>query len=217
MTLRVCIADDHLIVLNGIRDALLRSGDIEVVGLTHRGDQLVALVEELSPDLVLLDYHMPEVDGLTCLKEIKRRWPSIAVVMLSASEDPKEIEDALAAGAGAYIGKRIDPEDLASVLRQVVAGVVYHRASPRDTPDPGSDGGLTQRERTILEELARGHSTKVISRNLWISEKTVKFHLTNIYRKLDVHNRTGAMRFAFEHDMIQPGPEFPGDLDSLTG
>lgn len=209
MTLRVCIADDHLLMLNGVRDALMKSDDIDVVGLAQRGDEVVALVERQLPDLVLLDHHMPGCTGLTCLQEIKRRWPQIQVVMLSASEDSRQIAEALSAGASAYIGKRINPTDLAAALRQVVAGVVYQRSVDHAEPavPAAPESGLTDREQTILEEMARGHSTKVISRNLWISEKTVKFHLTNIYRKLDVNNRTGAMRYAFEHNLISSAPD----------
>ncbi len=201
--LRVCIADDHMLMLHGVRDALLKAEDIEVVGLAHSGDQVLPLVAEHLPDLVLLDHRMPGVDGVTCLREIKARWPQIQVVMLSASEDPKHIAEALDAGASAYIGKRINPDDLASALRQVVAGVVYQRSADGAPVAPVAPGaGLTSREQAILESMAEGHSTKIISRDLRISDKTVKFHLTNVYRKLGVHNRTGAMRYAYQHGLI---------------
>jgi len=205
--LRVCVADDHLLILHGVRDALLKAGDIDVVGLARSGGEVLPLVESLRPDLVLLDHRMPGVDGVTCLREIRQRWPEIQVVMLSASEDPKQIAEALDAGASAYIGKRINPEDLASALRQVVAGVVYQRSADgaQDaTVAPGA--GLTTREQAILEAMAEGLSTKVISAELLISEKTVKFHLTNVYRKLGVHNRTGAMRYAYQHGLIATAP-----------
>ena len=170
------------------------------------------LVEEQRPDLVLLDHRMPGADGIACLKLIKRRHPKIKVVMLSASEDSAQIAEALAAGASAYIGKRINPDDLASTLRQVVAGVVYQTAPDSDVALEAGDTqpeaadvspcDLTERELTMLDAISRGMSTKMISRELWISEKTVKFHLTNIYRKLGVHNRTGAMRYAYEHGLV---------------
>lgn len=212
--LKVCIADDHVLILNAVRAALTQAGDIEVVGAAHSGRETLALVEQHEPDLVLLDHRMPDVDGLTCLKTIKERWPHVQVVMLSASEDAGQISAALDAGASAYIGKRINPQDLASALRQVAAGVVYQRSADAveetasaGTPDAGDE--LTKRERTLLEAIARGLSTKQISRELWISEKTVKFHLTNIYRKLGVHNRTGAMRYAFDHGLVSSN----SDLD----
>ena len=217
--LKVCIADDHLLILNAVRAALMQAGDIEVVGAAHSGKQLLVLVEQHEPELVLLDHRMPDVDGLTCLKMIKQRWPQIQVVMLSASEDSKQIAEALDAGASAYIGKRINPQDLASALRQVVAGVVYQRSAD-GVEETASNGAaapadeLTKRERTLLEAIARGLSTKQISRELWISEKTVKFHLTNIYRKLGVHNRTGAMRYAFDHGLVSSSPD--DDVDDAA-
>ncbi|MEA2217715.1 MAG: two-component system, NarL family, nitrate/nitrite response regulator NarL [Solirubrobacteraceae bacterium] len=200
-----------MLILGAIRSALQEADDIEVVGVTHSGAEVMGLVERERPDVVLLDNRMPGVDGLTCLKLIKERHPEIKVLMLSASEDPKVISEALAAGASAYIGKRINPQDLASAVRQVVAGVVYYQSAvPTDLEQPakahnGAAEALTSRERTMLEAISRGMSTKAISNDLWISEKTVKFHLTNIYRKLGVHNRTGAMRYAYEHDLI-PSP-----------
>jgi DNA-binding NarL/FixJ family response regulator len=216
--LKVCIADDHLLILNAVRAALTKAGDIEVVGAAHSGREVLSLIEQHVPDLVLLDHRMPDVDGMSCLRTIKERWPQVQVVMLSASEDPKQIAEALDAGASAYIGKRINPEDLASALRQVVAGVVYQRSADAaeevasaDAPSPGDE--LTKSERTMLDAVARGLSTKAISRELWISEKTVKFHLTNIYRKLGVHNRTGAMRYAFEHGLVSAPSSIDDDAD----
>ena len=179
------------------------AAEIEIVGATHRGDEVVALVEALRPDVVLLDHEMPGIDGAACLTLMKQRQPGIKVVILSASERPAQISAVLAAGADAYIGKRIDPADLASALRQLVAGVVHLAGPSVVEPDAPADMGLTPRELTMLDAISRGLSTKAISRELWVSEKTVKFHLTNIYRKLGVHNRTGAMRYAFERNLHQ--------------
>ena len=207
--LRVCIADDHRLMLDGVSEALGDVDDIEVVGMTERGAEVIALVDAMTPDIVLLDLHMPDVDGLTCLRSIRKRHPEIKVVMLSGSEEPAEIAEALRDGASAYIGKRINGRDLASALRQVAEGTVFHRAG--ETEDAGAaakregaGAGLTARESAILAAVTRGLGTKAISRELWISEKTVKFHLTNIYRKLGVHNRTAAIRYAYEHKLIDP-------------
>ncbi len=202
MSIRVCIADDHQLLLTGVRRALENAADIEIVGATHRGDEVVGLVEQQRPDVVLLDHEMPGIDAPACLTLMKQRHPGIKVVILSASERPAQIAEVLAAGADAYIGKRIDPADLASALRQLVAGVVY-LAGPNvpSEQEAAVETDLTPRELTMLDAISRGLSTKAISRELWVSEKTVKFHLTNIYRKLGVHNRTGAMRYAFEHNL----------------
>lgn len=200
MALRICLADDHLLFLAGIRQALENAPGIDVTGLTSRGDEVMALVDEHRPDLLLLDHRMAGA-GIACLRLIKHRHPQIKVVMLSTSEDAAEIAEALGAGASAYIAKRIHPDDLASALSQVVSGVVY-RSGPAAVPAAAPQTDLTPRELTMLDTISRGLSTKMISHELWITDKTVKFHLTNIYRKLGVHNRAGAMRYAFDHDLI---------------
>lgn len=205
--IRVCIADDHRLIRSGVRAALEAAG-FEVAGEASSGDQVVAMVDEHEPDLVLLDLRMPGADGLSCVAQIKARHPHIRVIMLSASEDPDDIAAALAAGASAYVGKRIAPADLGSAVRQVVEGTVPHRAPAAEALGAGAIA-LTERERTILEALARGLSTKAISRELWISETTVKFHLTNVYRKLGVHNRASAMRYAYEHGLVAARPDAP--------
>lgn len=226
MSIRVCIADDHLLILSAVRRALEAADGIEVVGSTQRGDEVAELVEQQRPDLVLLDHRMPGADGIECLKLIRQRHPEIKVVMLSASEDAAQISEALSAGASAYIGKRINPDDLASTLRQVVAGVVYQSPAPdieveqafeRPAPAAPPSCDLTERELTMLDAISRGLSTKMISRELWISEKTVKFHLTNIYRKLGVHNRTGAMRYAYEHGLVAAAAPARAELVAVAG
>lgn len=206
LTIRVCIAEDHGLMLSAIIRALEQADDIDVVGSTQRGDEVMALVDEHAPDLVLLDNRMPGLDGVACVRLVKESHPDIKVVMLSASEDAGRISEALAAGAIAYIGKRINPDDLPSALRQLFEGVV-HQAAPAAPAGMAAGTELTERELTMLRAVSRGLSTKMISRELWVSEKTVKFHLTNVYRKLGVHNRTGAMRYAIEHGLLTAAPQ----------
>jgi DNA-binding NarL/FixJ family response regulator len=162
-------------------------------------------VDEHVPDVVLVDIRMPGLDGLTCLRLIRDRHPEVRVVMLSASEHPGDISAALNGGASAYLSKRVQPKDLAAALRQVVGDAASSPApvATAQVRDPEAVS-LTVRESTLLDAVSRGLSTKAISSELWISEKTVKFHLTNIYRKLGVHNRTSAMRYAFEHSLVSP-------------
>ena len=207
VSIRVCLADDHLLVLSGIKSTLAESEDIDVVGATQRGDELLKLVDQHRPDLVLLDMKISGMDGIECVRRIKADHPATKVVVLSASEDVAHISEALHAGASAYIGKRINPRDLPSALLQIVDQVVYQTcpALMPAAPEPEARAcDLTERELTMLEAISRGLSTKAISRELWIAEKTVKFHLTNIYRKLGVSNRTSAMRYAIDHELIRP-------------
>lgn len=207
--LKVLIADDHPLMLQGIRRALEASEGIEVVGEARCGEEVLALVERRKPDLVLLDLHMPGLDGLHCVAEIKRAWPEIKTVVISASDDRASIDSSLLAGASAYILKSVSPMDIPSVLRQASMGAVYHvpRAAPPRTGEQPTIGGpdLTPRETMILIAVADGLTTKAISKDLWLSEHTVKFHLTNIYRKLGVSNRSAAVRYAFENDLTSSG------------
>jgi DNA-binding NarL/FixJ family response regulator len=208
-SLKVLIADDHPLVLQGIRRTLEESDGIEVVGEARSGDELLALVARRSPDLVVLDLRMPGRDGLECIAEIKRSWPDIKTVAISACEDRASIDAALLAGASAYMVKTVSPMDIPSVVRQASAGAVYHTpsAAPARATGPLPSGPcLTPRETAILLAIADGLTTKAISQNLWLSEHTVKFHLTNIYRKLGVSNRSGAVRYAFENDLAASQP-----------
>ncbi|HWD65162.1 MAG TPA: response regulator transcription factor [Solirubrobacteraceae bacterium] len=202
---RVLIADDHPLILAGIRRALDRSDGVEVVGEASSGPQVVAMVERRRPEVVLLDLYMPGVKGAELIAQIRSQWPEVKTVVLSANEDRASIDSALNAGASAYIVKSVNPSDLSSVIRQVAGGAIFH-APPRpnttaavDEEPAGPD--LTERERTILSAIASGQTTAAISRELWVSEHTIKFHLTNIYRKLGVSNRAGAVRFAIEHGL----------------
>jgi DNA-binding NarL/FixJ family response regulator len=208
-SLKVLIADDHPLVLQGIRRALEASEDIDVVGEARSGDEVLALVERRNPDLVLLDLHMPGLSGLDCIAELKRCSPDVKTVVISASDDRASIDSVLLAGASAYILKSVSPVDIPTLLRQAATGAVYHAPSAA----PARNGGqttpagpdLTPRETTILMAVAGGLTTKAISQDLWLSEHTVKFHLTNIYRKLGVSNRSAAVRYAFENDLAGSG------------
>ena len=202
--MRVVIADDHRLVLDGIRRALEDDGGYEIVGETQNGTQVLPLVSREKPDLVLLDVRMPHMDGLACLDEIKRRHPEIRVVMLSASTSGDLIEAALRRGASAYVVKSVDPDDLPATLRQALEGNVHTAVGLEDSERSGAKAlGLTQREVTILGALARGLSNDEIAKEFWVAPQTVKFHLTNIYRKLGVKNRTEATRLAYQHGLVE--------------
>jgi DNA-binding NarL/FixJ family response regulator len=209
-SLKVLIADDHPLMLQGIRRALEAAEGMEVVGEAKSGQEVLALVERRKPHLVLLDLRMPGMDGLECIAAIKKKWPEIKTVALSACEDRASIDAALLAGASAYVVKSVNALDVPAVLRQASAGEVYHVPSfptPRAQEDAAPSGpGLTSRETAVLQGIAGGLTTKAISQDLWLSEHTVKFHLTNIYRKLGVSNRSAAVRYAFENDLAPTTP-----------
>lgn len=203
--MRVVIADDHRLMLDGIRRALEADGGFEIVGETQNGAQVLPIVSRTKPDLVLLDVRMPQMDGLTCLDEIRRRHPATKVVMLSASTSQDLIETALRRGASAYVIKSVDPTDLPSTLRQAVEGNVFSTVGLSDGKESSGAkaAGLTDREIAILKSLAKGSSNDDIAKELWVTQQTVKFHLTNIYRKLNVKNRTEATRYAYQLGLVE--------------
>jgi DNA-binding NarL/FixJ family response regulator len=202
--LRVVIADDHRLMVEGTKQALEKAGGFEVVGEATNGAQVLPLVRRLLPDLVLLDLRMPQMDGLTCLGKIRKEFPVMKVAILSVSQDPEIIQTVLKRGANAYIVKSVDPGDLPAALRQAVDGTVFTTIGISE--DPGEraakEAGLTERELVIVRAVARGLSNEAIAKELWVAEQTVKFHLTNVYRKLGVSNRTEAARYAFEQGLI---------------
>jgi NarL family two-component system response regulator LiaR len=203
MQVKLLIADDHRLMLEGIRLALADAPDMEIVAETSSGSQVVPLVRQTSADVVLLDLRMPGMDGLRCLESLRQRHPEVKTIVLSGNDDPDVIEAAFQRGAAAFILKRIDPADLAPVIRQAIDGNVFYRVESRPAAPDTAASGLTSREADILKALAEGLSNKQIARQFWLSEQTIKFHLTNIYRKLDVGSRTEAVRHAYEHGMIE--------------
>ena len=200
MPIRVLLADDHRLILDALREAFSGVEGIEIVGTASDGRQVVPLITRTNPDIVLLDMRMPEMDGLTCLDRIRKHNPSVKVVMLSAFDDPTRIRAALKRGASAYIVKTVNPVDLPAAIRQVVQPTIYF-AAPSSDDDEAAAAGLTERETAMLRALARGLSNAAISKEFWVTEQTVKFHLTNIYRKLGVKNRTEATRYAYQHGL----------------
>jgi len=203
MALKVLLADDHPLILSGIRRTLEEAGGIEIVGEARTGSQVLPLVGRTNPDLVLLDVRLPQLDGLACLDQIRRRHPTVKVVMLSAFTDPEHVQAALRRGASAYVVKAVNPLDLPSALRQAAEATVFHAVGLEDRDGDSEEVGLTKREKTLLKAVAKGLSNQAIGKELWISEQTVKFHLRNIYRKLGVTSRTEAARYAYEHGLVE--------------
>jgi len=201
--MRILLADDHRLMLDGVRRALDADGGFEIVGETQDGSRVLPLVSSLSPDIVLLDVRMPGMDGLTCLDEIHRLRPEIRVVLLSASTSPGLVDAAARRGASAYVSKTVDPGELASILRDAVQADDFIAIGfPVDANKNEMRSGLTERELSILEAVARGLSNDEIAKELWVTEQTVKFHLTNIYRKLGAKNRTEATRLAYQLGLV---------------
>ncbi|HEV2590800.1 MAG TPA: response regulator transcription factor [Gaiellaceae bacterium] len=201
---KILIVDDHPLILSGLRIVLSQAGGFDVVGEVRSGSEVLREVGRLVPDVVLLDMRMPGLYGIGCLDQIRARYPQTKVVVLSVSGDLDEIESAFAHGACGYVVKSIDLGDLASAVRRAVDGTTHHALGDRAVGgvDALANSGLTEREMTIVQAVARGLPNQAIARDLWVTEQTVKFHLTNIYRKLGVANRTEAARWVFARGVV---------------
>jgi DNA-binding NarL/FixJ family response regulator len=204
--IRVVLADDHRLVLDAVQAMLEDDGDFVVVAVAESARQLLPQVAQKAPDIVVLDIAMPGTDGFACLREIREKHPRVKVVMLSGHDEPRIAQRALRLGASAYVRKQVDPRDLASVLRQAVEETVASQPEALQESADADDAAalLTVSELAVLRALARGLVNKQIAADLQIAPQTVKFHLTNVYRKLGVSNRTEAIRFAFQHELVEP-------------
>ena len=201
--MKILIADDNRLMLEGFRRALERVEDIEIAGVTCSGADLLGLVERRRPEVVALELGLRTADGRSCLEALGQEHPDVKVVVLSTLATPEIIRAALGAGARAFITKNVNPLDIPSAIRQAYEGSVYHVvASASDPDDALREAGLTAREITMLKSLVRGLSNKAISQELWVTEQTVKFHLGNLYRKLGVPNRLAAATYAHTHGVL---------------
>jgi two-component system, NarL family, response regulator DevR len=200
-TIRVLIADDHPLMLRSLRMVLEASDQVEVVAEATTGAQVLPLVESARPQVVLLDVQLPELDGFSCLERIVAAFPAVSVIMVSATDHPRTIDEAAKRGASGYIVKTVAPDEFVDAIVAAARGAAFVAVG---LAGPG-DSDLTDRELAVVEAVARGLSNKEIGRELWITEQTVKFHLGNIFRKLDVANRTEAARVAFDRGLGRTG------------
>ena len=206
--IRVLLVDDHTVVRRGLRGFFDLLDDIEVVGEAENGRRAVALVDELRPDVVLMDIVMPAMDGIEAIGEIKRRHADVEVVALTSFIEEERVTAALEAGATGYLLKDAEADDVAAAVRRAHAGEVHldpqvarMLAQRVRNPLPGHEP-LTEREREVLRLVARGHSNKEIAALLDITERTARTHVSNILGKLDLASRTQAALWAIEHKAV---------------
>ena len=186
--------------------ALLERLDLTVVGEAIDAAEAAALVEAHQPDLIVTDYTLATCNGTNLLQEARVTSPQSRCVVLSEKSNEGERDAAFAAGARAYCAKLAEPDDLAAAIRQLFSPSIYFADSQPRSPQPVrahvNAKLLTKREMEILRLTAEGHSNSELAKMLWVTEQTVKFHLSNIYRKLDVSNRTEASRWALMHGLL---------------
>ena len=201
---KIVIADDHGLMLEAIKLALEHEPDLRVVGEAESGSRLLPLVAQTEAEVVILDLQMPGIDGVACIRLIRKRFPLVRTIVLSAYDSDDMIESALEAGADAFISKSVDPSELADALRRALAKPVKKAIGRANQVHPAvEEMGLSKRELDVLRALAEGKSNKEIASTLWLAPQTVKFHLTSIYRKLHVTSRTQAVSWAYHHGLIE--------------
>ncbi len=208
--IRVLIADDHHVVRRGLLFFLKTQKDIEVVGEAKNGLEAIEMVDGLKPDIVLMDLVMPEMDGIQATKSIKAKWPDVQVLMLTSFSDKDHVLPAIEAGASGYQLKDIEPDELVESIRLIMRG--EHTIHPEATTQleeglreeenlPHVLNPLTPREQDVLAELTKGKSNREIASSLFVTEKTVKTHISNIFTKLEVQDRTQAALYAVKHGL----------------
>jgi len=214
--IRLLLVDDHQIVRAGLRMLFSAEPTVEIIGEAASGEAAVAAVEDLEPDVVLMDVAMPGIGGVEATRRIKASHPQVAVLALTMHEDEEYFFEMLAAGASGYVPKRAAPDDLMSAINIVRQGDVYiypslarllvkdflHRS---EASAPETREELTPREQEVLTFIAEGYSNREIADVLVISVKTVDRHRENIMRKLQLHNRVELVKYAIEKGLITVG------------
>ena len=216
---RVLVVDDHALFRRGLVSLLSGQRDFQVVGEAANGREALSQARDSMPDIVLMDIAMPDVDGLEATRRIKQDIPYVRIVILTVSDDDQSLFEAIKAGAQGYLLKKIEPQALLNTLRQVARGEAcisrsmatkligeFARQARGATPAPVASFGLSQREKEVLDLVARGKSNKEIAVTLAIAENTVKNHLRNILEKLHLENRVQAATFALREGLLPPHP-----------
>jgi two-component system response regulator NreC len=213
--IRILLVDDHAVVRAGLRMLLGADPELQIVGEAENGAQALRLVDEVAPDVVLMDISMPDMNGIEATRKIKELAPNVTVLALTMHEDDQYFFEMLAAGASGYVPKRAAPNDLISAIHAVHNGGVFlfpsvARVLVQDYVQRAARAGaaghsfdvLTEREREVLALIAQGLSNQEIADQLVISAKTVNRHRENIMAKLKLHSRVELVRYAIEKGLI---------------
>jgi two-component system, NarL family, response regulator LiaR len=204
--IRVLIADDHAVVRQGLRTFLDLQDDIEVVGEAADGEEALEVAARLEPDVVLVDLVMPRLDGIEAIRRMRERLPSTRAIVLSSFVDDDKLFPAVRAGAAGYLLKDVQPQELVEAIRTVHGGgALLHPQVAARLLEEMTENPLTPREREVLVLIGRGMPNKLIARELSLSEKTVKAHVSSILAKLGVTDRTQAALYAVREGIVGPG------------
>jgi len=212
--IKILIADDHLIIRQGLRLILETESDFEIVGEASDGAEALSLCKKLKPDVVLMDLRMPNMDGLTAIENLHVEQPDVAVVILTTFNEDELMLRGLQAGARGYLLKDTGRSTLFDTIRaaargetllkpEIMARVLAQKNVPAAKSKSDSMLNLTEREFEVLESVARGERSKEVASHLGISERTVKAHLASIYQKLGVDSRAAAIAVAAQNGLLK--------------
>ncbi|GAA6175551.1 response regulator transcription factor [Sulfitobacter pacificus] len=204
--IRVVIVDDHPMVAEGIQSILESYDDISVIATLPNGRAMIDQLDRLNPDVILMDLNMPDIGGLTATEIVLERRPETRIVILTMHDNPEYIASALSHGAMGYLLKDVPTDEIKQAIDVVMGGERYLCTGAQGSIAPKDDGGreaLTEREQTILLQLASGNSNKQVAGQLDISVRTVETHRKNIKRKLGISSTAGLTRYAMEHGVLQ--------------
>ncbi|MGR3547575.1 MAG: response regulator transcription factor [Roseovarius sp.] len=204
--IRIVIVDDHPMVAEGIQSILESYDDVEILATLGNGQAIIDRVEALSPDVILLDLNMPGLGGLTTTEIILEKRPDTRILILSMHDSPEYISSALSHGAAGYVLKDVPTDEIKRAIDAVMSGQRYLCTGAKGSLEPYENPDreqLTNREQTILLQLAQGKSNKDVAQALDISVRTVETHRKNIKRKLGIASTAGLTRYALEHGVLQ--------------
>ena len=205
--MKILLVDDHTILLDGVKSLLSLEDDLQIVGQANSAEAALEFLKKQDVDLIITDYSMPGMDGLTLLNTIKRMAPNTKVILLSMHDEIHLVKEILKAGVNGYVLKKDTHKELLNAIRDVSQGKIYLSSDVNkllitnlNNPDEGKL--LTDREREILKLIAKEYTNKDIAEELFISERTVETHRKNIFRKANTKTVIGLMKFAMEHKLI---------------
>ena len=210
--IKVLIADDHPMVADGICAILESYDDIAVIATLSNGQEVLDQVDDLAPDVILMDLNMPQMGGLTATEILLEQNPETRILILSMHDAPEYVSTAMSHGARGYLLKDVPTDEIHTAIQAVMRGETYLCSGATASISPSSSDAreaLTAREQTILLQLAQGKSNKEVAVDLDISVHTVETHRKNIKRKLGINSTAGLTRYAMEHGVLQgTGVEF---------
>jgi DNA-binding NarL/FixJ family response regulator len=213
MSIRVLLVDDHAVLRDGLSNIISLENDMEVVGEAKSGIEALQLVEEVEPDVILMDINMPGMNGVEAIRRIHTQHPKVAIIVLTMYDRDEYLYESIRAGATGYLLKDAPSGDVIAAIRSAYRGestlhpvmarkLLDNLTGEKRTERGNSDDSLTPRELDVLQLMVKGHSNKEIAEQLFISDKTVKIHVSNILKKLGVKSRSQAIIYAIQHELV---------------